>query len=131
MATRHHAESAVLQPKAEQLPVRPDVLVSEAAARNWSVLDVEELKACGLSGDGIWVRTHNGHLHQMHRGVYAVGHAKVPLEGCFLAAVKACRPDAWLSGVSAGSKRTTSCMKVFSRTTSWCATSTASGTCRQ
>ena len=102
MAAHHHAESGVVQPEAEQLPVRPDVLVSEAAARNWSVLDVEELKACGLSGDGIWVRSHNGHLHQMHRGVYAVGHAKVPLEGCFLAAVKACGPDAWLSGVSAG-----------------------------
>src|SRR5829696_5682552 len=102
MAAHHHAESGVVQPEAEQLPVRPDVLVSEAAARNWSVLDVEELKACGLSGDGIWVRSHNGHLHQMHRGVYAVGHAKVPLEGCFLAAVKACGPGAWLSGVSAG-----------------------------
>jgi hypothetical protein len=95
-------ESGVLQPQAEELPVRPDVLVSEAAARNWSVLHVDELAACGLSHDAIWVRSNNGHLHKIHQGVYAVGHAKIPLEGCFLAAVKACRPEAWLSGVAAG-----------------------------
>jgi hypothetical protein len=102
MAAHTHAESGVVRPEAEQLPVRPDVLVSEAAARNWSVLDVQELEACGLSADAIWVRANNGHLHRIHHGVYAVGHAKVPLEGCFLAATKACGRDAWLSGVAAG-----------------------------
>ena len=37
----------------------------------------------------------------IHRGVYAVGHRKLPLEGRFLAAVKACGPGAVLSHVSA------------------------------
>src|ERR687895_679332 len=36
----------------------------------------------------------------MYRGVYAVGHANPPLEGRFLAAVKACGPDAVLSHFS-------------------------------
>ena len=37
----------------------------------------------------------------IHRGVYAVGHANLPLEGRFLAAVKACGPGAVLSHMSA------------------------------
>jgi very-short-patch-repair endonuclease len=43
----------------------------------------------------------NGHLHRLHRGIYAVGHPNVPLEGRFLAAVKACGPTAVLSHFSA------------------------------
>src|SRR5215218_2675829 len=96
------AEFRVVQPEAEQHPVRPDVLVARAAARSWSVLDVGELRACGLTDDGIWVRVRNRRLHPVHRGVYAVGHAVVPLEGCFLAAVKACGRGAWLGGVASG-----------------------------
>jgi hypothetical protein len=37
----------------------------------------------------------------MYRGVYAVGHANPPQEGRFLAAVKACAPDAVLSHLAA------------------------------
>jgi hypothetical protein len=40
-------------------------------------------------------------LHPLHRGVYAVGHANVPLNGRFLAAVEACGPTARLSHFSA------------------------------
>jgi hypothetical protein len=47
------------------------------------------------------VRVDNGRLHPMHRGVYAIGHAAPPLEGCFLAAVKACGAGALLAGVAA------------------------------
>jgi hypothetical protein len=39
----------------------------------------------------------NGRLHRMHRGVYAVGHAGVTLEGRFMAAVLACGDLAYLS----------------------------------
>ncbi len=42
-----------------------------------------------------------GHLHPLHRGVYAVGHPNPPLQGRFLAAVKACGPTAVLSHFSA------------------------------
>jgi len=78
------------------------VEVARRAAIEWSVLGVEELRSCGLSDDAILVRTRNGRLHPLHRGVYAVGHANPPLEGWFLAAVKACGPGAVLAGVAAG-----------------------------
>ena len=97
------AESALPRPDAEELQARPDVRVSWLAARNWSVLSVRELHACGLSDDAISVRVRNGRLHPMHHGVYAVGHAAPPLEGCFLAAVKACGEDALLAGVACAS----------------------------
>ena len=37
-----------------------------------------------------------GHLHRVHHGVYAVGHTGLTPEGRWLAAVKACGPDAIL-----------------------------------
>lgn len=80
---------------------RPDVLVALRAAEEWSVLSVGELRACGLSQDAIESRVRNGRLHRMHQGVYAVGHANPPLEGRFLAAVKACGAGAVLSHLSA------------------------------
>jgi hypothetical protein len=43
----------------------------------------------------------NSGLHRLFRGVYAVGHPNPPLEGWFLAAVKACGPAAVLSHFSA------------------------------
>lgn len=75
--------------------------VARRAAAHWGVLSVDELRACGLSHDAISVRAGNGRLHRMYRGVYAVGHPRPPLEGCFLAAVKACGTGAVLSHVSA------------------------------
>ena len=65
------------------------------------MLSLDELLQCGLSRETVRRRVANGRLHPMHRGVYAVGHAAVPLEGRFLAAVKACGPDAVLSHFSA------------------------------
>jgi hypothetical protein len=101
MATHTHAESALPRPQAEEVQVRPDQEIARRAAWSWSVLSAAELHACGLTDDGIAVRVDNGHLHPMHRGVYAVGHAAPPLEGCFLAAVKACGEGALLAGVAA------------------------------
>ncbi|HEX5899749.1 MAG TPA: type IV toxin-antitoxin system AbiEi family antitoxin domain-containing protein, partial [Solirubrobacteraceae bacterium] len=68
------------------------MLVAGRAADAWGVLSLDELCACGLSRNAVMNRVRNGRLHPLHRGVYAVGHANVPLEGRFLAAVKACRP---------------------------------------
>src|SRR5204862_2510950 len=47
-----------------------------------------------LSYDAVGVRVGGGRLHRQHRGVYAVGHANLTLEARFLAAVKACGPQA-------------------------------------
>jgi very-short-patch-repair endonuclease len=66
------------------------------------VLSLAELLACGLTHNAIGNRVRRGHLHRIHRGVYAVGHASLPLEGRWLAAVKACGPAAVLSHVAAG-----------------------------
>jgi elongation factor P len=82
-------------------PARPDVRVARAAADAWGVLSLDELFACGLSRTAIRDRVRNGRLHPIHRGVYAVGHRKVPLEGRFLAAVKACGAGSVLSHRSA------------------------------
>src|SRR5918997_6902617 len=70
------------------------------AGPEWGVLSLDELRACGLSRNAVAVRVARGSLHPMYRGVYAVGHANPPLEGRFLAAVKACGPDAVLSHFS-------------------------------
>jgi hypothetical protein len=65
------------------------------------VLSVSELYACGLNRQAVAVRVRNGRLHPIHHGVYAVGHRAITLEGRFLAAVKACGPDARLSQYAA------------------------------
>jgi predicted transcriptional regulator of viral defense system len=77
------------------------VQVARRAAEQFGVLSLDDLRGCGLARDGVSVRVRNGHLHPIHRGVYAVGHANVSLEGRFLAAVKACGPSAVLSHFSA------------------------------
>ena len=76
-------------------------LVARLAAQQWGVLSLDELRSCGLSRNAVESRVRNGHLHPLYRGVYAVGHTKLTLEGAFLAAVKACGPTAHLSHFSA------------------------------
>jgi hypothetical protein len=91
--------------KARRVPANreelPDQRVAKHAALAWGVLSIDELVACGLSLGGIKSRVARGHLHRKYRGVYAVGHPKLPLEGCFLAAVKACGKAARLSHFAA------------------------------
>jgi hypothetical protein len=77
------------------VPAR-DVAVANLAARRHGVISHAELLACGLTHDAIAVRVDNGRLHPVHRAVYAVGHANLTLDGCFLAAIKACGDGAVL-----------------------------------
>jgi hypothetical protein len=76
-----------------------DNRIARLAAIQWGVVSIAELRACGLSRQAQAVRVRKGWLHLLHRGVYAVGHANVPLNGRFLAATKAC--DGVLSHYSA------------------------------
>jgi hypothetical protein len=80
----------------------PDVRGARRAADAWGVLSLDELFACGLSRTEVRTRARNGRLHSIHPGVYAIGHPNRPLEGRFLAAVKACGPTAVLSHHAAG-----------------------------
>ena len=75
----------------DELDTAADVEVARRAAGHWGVLSLAELRACGLAREAVGVRVRNGRLHPLHRGVYAVGHANVPLEGRFLAAVEGLR----------------------------------------
>src|SRR5919109_1824107 len=95
------AERSLNSRGGNQLDARPAVRVAKLAAEQWGVLSTDELRGCGLSLKAVFNRTRSGHLHPIHRGVYAVGHAAIPLEGRFLAAVKACGPSAVLSHFSA------------------------------
>jgi predicted transcriptional regulator of viral defense system len=56
-----------------------------------------QLAALGVGDTGVrdWVQS--GRLHRLYRGVYAVGHDRLRLEGRWLAAVMACGPGAVLS----------------------------------
>lgn len=65
------------------------------------MLATAELLDCGLTYAAISRRQRRGRLHQLHRGVWAVGHDNPPFEGRLLAAVKACGPGAVLSHRSA------------------------------
>jgi predicted transcriptional regulator of viral defense system len=71
--------------------------LAELARRQWGVITRAQLVELGMGTRGIsdWVRT--GRLHRLYRGVYAVGHDRLRLEGRWLAAVLACGPGAVLS----------------------------------
>ena len=79
-------------------------MVADRAADEWGVLSLAELRACGLSPKAVAIRVRNGWLHPLHRGVYAVGHRAVTLEGRLLAAVKSVGADAELSYFAAAAR---------------------------
>jgi hypothetical protein len=82
-------------------PRSPDRVISALGAAQHGVVARRQLLAEGVSRDAIALRVHDGRLHPLHRGVYAVGRRNVSLEGKWLAAVLACGPEAVLSHRSA------------------------------
>jgi putative AbiEi antitoxin of type IV toxin-antitoxin system/uncharacterized protein DUF559 len=69
----------------------------ELVRRQWGVVTRAQLIGLGKRSTGIsdWVQA--GRLHRLYRGVYAVGHDRLRLEGRWLAAVFACGRGAALS----------------------------------
>ncbi len=65
----------------------------------WNVLDLDELRSCGLTRQAVSKRVAAGRLFPKYRGVFALV-PKLSLEGMFLAAVKACGPGSVLSHFS-------------------------------
>lgn len=80
------------------LPAR----IAELAARQHGIVARGQLLALGLSSTTITRWLQNGHLHQLYRGVYAVGHTRLTQEGRWLAAVLASGAGAVLSHGPAG-----------------------------
>lgn len=59
------------------------------AGRQHGVVTVRQLIALGFTANAISRRAENGLFHQVHSGVYAIGHPNLSTEGRFLAAVLA------------------------------------------
>lgn len=65
--------------------------------RQHGVVARSQLLALGMSPEAIRHRLETGRLHELHRGVYAVGRPEVSRLAHFMAAVLACGPRARLS----------------------------------
>jgi very-short-patch-repair endonuclease len=64
--------------------------VAAIASRQHGVVSTQQLRGAGLSKRAIDARVEQGHLHRIHRRVYAVGHPGLSREGRWMAAVLAC-----------------------------------------
>jgi hypothetical protein len=79
----------------------PDAAIAQIAFHQHGVVTLDQLRAAGLGAGAIELRVRHGRLHRLHRGVYAVGHARLSQEGRWLAAVLSLGDGALLSHVSA------------------------------
>jgi hypothetical protein len=76
--------------------------LAELANRQHGVVSIRQLLGpLGYSASAVTRAMSAGHLHRLHRGVYAVGHTNLSPQGHYLAAILACAPHALLSHVSA------------------------------
>ena len=76
----------------------PDQRLARIASRQHGLVSYRQLLALGLSAAAIKRRVTSGRLQAVHRGVYAVGHLALTLDGRRLAAVMACGQGAALGG---------------------------------
>ena len=75
------------------------------AADQHGIVTRSQLLQAGLKNAAITRRVEAGRLHTIHRGVYAVGHTVLTIEGRWMAAVLACGPNAALSHTTAAAAR--------------------------
>jgi very-short-patch-repair endonuclease len=78
-----------------------DAEIARLASQQHGVIATRQLAALGLARGGVARRAQAGRLHRLHRGVYAVGHSVLTVNGRRMAAVLAAGPGAALSHASA------------------------------
>ena len=81
--------------------VRSHLGLATLADRQYGVVAVRQLLELGYSRDAVARAATAGRLHRVHRGVYAVGYARLSAHGRCLAAVLACGRNAVLSHFAA------------------------------
>jgi very-short-patch-repair endonuclease/predicted transcriptional regulator of viral defense system len=79
-----------------------DRAIGELAARQHGVVALRQLVQLGLSTTAVRSRVAAGRLHRVYRGIYAVGHPILTVEGRYHAAVLSCGDAAALLHQSAG-----------------------------
>jgi very-short-patch-repair endonuclease/predicted transcriptional regulator of viral defense system len=89
-----------LYPTLRDEPPR-DVRIRDLAERQHGVVALSQLQFYGLTSSGVRDRVAAGRLTRIHRGVYAVGHARLTGHGRWMAAVLAYGDAAVLSHRSA------------------------------
>jgi predicted transcriptional regulator of viral defense system len=82
-------------------PVHREQRIAALARRQHGVVTKAQLRELGLADRTIERRVSAGRLHRLHRGVFAVGHPLLAVEGHWMAAVLACGRGALLSHRSA------------------------------
>lgn len=85
----------------ERRPEGRHQALAELAEQQHGVVSTRQLRELGYSYDVTSDAAASGHLHRVHRGVYAVGRRRLDWHGRCLAAVLACAP-AYASHASAG-----------------------------
>jgi very-short-patch-repair endonuclease len=78
----------------ETLTERADRSLAALAARQHGVVARHQLLEAGVTGRQITYRLHTARLHELHRGVYLVGHTAKPPHADEMAALLACHPAA-------------------------------------
>ena len=73
--------------------MRAQLIIARLAARQYGVVARGQLLDLGLDRGRIGRAVAAGHLHRLHRGVYAVGHRAVADHGRWMAAALACDGD--------------------------------------
>src|SRR3954452_24572609 len=85
------ADAVAIEPHiwAQLQPRRADELIAELAAQQHEAVARRQLLSLGIGRGAIEHRIAAGRLHVKWPGVYAVGHPRLTLEGCWMAAVLA------------------------------------------
>src|SRR5689334_10277437 len=78
-----------------------DHAIARLAEAQHGVVAIRQLLELGIGRKAIEYALRTGRLHRLHRGVYAVGHAALSLNGRLIAAVFSAGPAAVLSHRSA------------------------------